>query len=647
MSYIKRIHEFLKGNLYFQLVKRILVIYLLYTLCRLVFYWYNHDLYGERTFGQLATAFTGGLLFDTTAIFYTNVLFILMFLVPFKFRYHQTYQTVGKYLYFITNGITLAANSMDIVYFRFTMRRTTFDIFREFSRGEKVGNILIKGMIDNWYLVLFFIALIVIMVICYGPRLQRSSIRIKNNKIYYPVCFAVMALGIGIMIVGFRGGIRHSVRPITLSNAGEYAHEAIDVPLVLNTPFSLYKTIEHKGIAPLRYFDDEQTMERIYTPIHQPDDTVTFNNMNVMVIVLESFGKEHWGFFNKHLDNGRYKGYTPFLDSLANESLTFEYSYANGGKSIDALVSTLASIPAIPEPFVLSPHFDNTLRALPQLLKEKGYQTAFFCGQPNGAMGFWAFCKMIGVEQYFGMNEYGNNADYDGMWGIWDEEFLQYTARTMSTLQEPFFTAVFTLSSHHPFKVPERYENVFESGVLPIHKCIRYSDYSLKRFFATASKQPWYNNTLFVLAADHPNGIVHDEYKTTPEMFAVPIVFYKPDGSLKKYERKTAQQIDIMPTVLGYLNYDHPYFAFGFDVNKTSDRFVFNYTNGFYQLYTNEYVLVFDGMKTIGLYKIHSDMSDNLTGKLPEVQNELEMKAKAFLQQYTTRMVENKLTVNP
>ena len=638
----KEIYQTIKGNLYYQLIRRILIIFLLYSLCRLVFFCYNHDLYSGRSFGQLLTIFSGGVVFDTTAIFYTNALFLFLFLLPFRFRYHRKYQIAVQYLYFVTNGIALAANCMDTVYFRFTMRRTTFDVFREFSHNENLGGIFAKAIAENWYLALFFIAMMVLMVCCYGRQLKISSIRFNNPFIYYPLGVWWMALGIGLMIGGFRGSLKFSMRPITLSNAAQYITVPIDVPLVLNTPFSMYKTIERKGITKLHFFDDGQA-ERIYTPVHQPADSAVFNSMNVMLIILESFGKEHWGFYNRHLDGGNYAGYTPFLDSLAAQSLTFKYSYANGGKSIDALASALASIPAIPEPYILSPHFDNKIQALPQLLKEKGYETAFFCGQTNGAMGFTAFCKWMGFEKHFEKNEYDGKDGIWGIWGIWDEEFLQFTAKKMSALREPFLTTLFTISSHHPFQVPERYIDKFQEGTLPIHKCIRYTDYALQRFFETAQKQPWYNNTLFVLIADHINGVVHDEYKTTPELFAVPVIFYKPDGSLKDYRHEIAQQMDVTPTVLGYLNYDQPYFAFGFDVNKTAGRFAINYTNGTYQLYTNTHVLHFDGQKTTGLYEIHSNMYHNLAGSMPELQNEMEMKMKAFLQDYTTRMVENRL----
>ncbi|MDR1864121.1 MAG: LTA synthase family protein [Bacteroidales bacterium] len=637
----------MKASLYVQLIKRILVVYLLFTLCRLVFYGYHHSLYQERSVTQLAGIFAGGLLFDTTAILYTNLPYLLMFLIPFRFRYCRGYQTAGKYLYFTANGVALAANCMDTVYFGFTMRRTTFGIFREFSHGENIGGVMLRALADNWYMALFFAGLVALMVWLYGAPFKRSSILLRNAWAYYPVGLLVMALSVGVMVVGLRGGARHSVRPITLSNAGEYAHEPVDVPLVLNTPFSLYKTVERKGITPLRYFDDPAEADSIYTPVHLPPDSGAFNRMNVMVLILESFGKEHWGFYNTHLEGGNYRGYTPFLDSIADQSLTFEYSYGNGGKSIDALASSMASIPAIPEPFVLSPYFDNHIRALPLLLREKGYETAFFCGQPNSAMGFWAFCKLTGFNRQFGMSEYGNKSDYDGIWGIWDEEFLQFTAREMSSLPEPFLATLFTVSSHHPFDVPERYENTFEAGPLPIHRCIRYTDYSLRRFFKTASQQPWYHRTLFVLMADHINGTVHDEYKPAAERFAVPIIFFRPDGSLKSYQKTVAQQIDVMPTVLGLLHYDAPYFAFGFDLTRTPDRFAVNYNNGYYQLYADKYMLSWDGKETTGLFELHAGAGEDLKERLPRVREKMERKIQAFLQQYTACMVENRLTVKP
>ncbi len=370
---------------------------------------------------------------------------------------------------------------------------------------------------------------------------------------------------------------------------------------------------------------------------------------NVVIIIVESFAQEYIGTLNKDNNINNYQGYTPFIDSLIGQSLIFENSFANGRKSIDAMPSVLASIPSLSGSYVLSVYSNNAIKGLPALLKTKGYDCSFMHGAPNGSMGFQAFANMSGFDHYYGKNEYGNNADFDGWWGIWDEPFLQYCANVFSKKQQPFMASIFTISSHHPFVLPKQYENKFPKGTLPIHQCIGYTDYALRRFFETASKEPWFYNTLFIITADHTTNSVYEEYQTSAGNFRVPIIFYDPANENIKgvVKKQVVQQIDIMPTVLGFLNYDRPYLSFGFDVNRTQDRFAVNYTNGYYQLYTDQYVLVFDGKETTGLYQLRTDMSRNFAGELPEIQEEMEQKAKAFIQQYTTRMVENRLTVKP
>ena len=185
----------MKRNLYFQICRRILLVFLLYTLCRFVFYLYNYDLYSERTFSQLLTVFIGGMRFDVTAIIYTNMLYFLMFLIPFKFRYSITYQTVGKYIYLITNSFALLTNCMDTVYFRNTFRRTTLSIFREFSNGEKIGAIVADALIRNWYLALVWLAMIALMAWRYGKPVDKSSIQTDNPRVYYTACTLGMLAG--------------------------------------------------------------------------------------------------------------------------------------------------------------------------------------------------------------------------------------------------------------------------------------------------------------------------------------------------------------------------------------------------------------------------------------------------------------------
>lgn len=367
-------------------------------------------------------------------------------------------------------------------------------------------------------------------------------------------------------------------------------------------------------------------------------------------MILESFGKEYIGALNPTLEGGKYKGYTPFLDSLIQKSMYFEYSFANGRASIDGMPSSLSSIPMFVEAFFLTPASLNSLTSVAGELRKKGYYTAFFHGAANGSMGFQAFSRAAGYQDYFGRTEFGNDEFFDGNWAIWDEEFLQFYAEKMSEFKEPFSTGIFTASSHHPFNIPERYRSVYPESSLPIHKCIRYSDHALQRFFETASKEPWFKNTLFVLTADHTNQNEHAEYQTEAGIFSIPIIFYTPDGSLQGKRPGISQQIDIMPTVLGYLGYDRPYVAFGCDLLNTppEETYAVNYLDGIYQFFKGDYLLQFDGRQSIALYNFKEDvlLKHNLLGQT-DVQQPMENQLKAIIQQYMERMNGNQLVVNP
>jgi len=366
---------------------------------------------------------------------------------------------------------------------------------------------------------------------------------------------------------------------------------------------------------------------------------------NVVIILLESFSREHFGYFNKNLDNDTYKGYTPFLDSLSAHSLTFPNAFANGRKSIDALPSVTASLPALMLPYVLTEYSSNKINSLATLLGSQGYETAFYHGAPNGSMGFNAFTNLAGFKHYVGMSEFNNNAFYDGMWGIWDEEFFQFFNNQLTATKEPFFATIFSVSSHHPFEVPERYKNVYPKGHLPIHQCVGYTDNALREFFNAAKKTYWYNNTIFVITADHSTIAYHEAYKTNVNAFAVPLIFYTPDESIIGRRTDVAQQIDIMPTILHYLKYPESYIAFGNDLlNNQAPRFAINSVGENYQFIRNDTVTYFNGLKTTGIYSMITDpmLQKSVLGN--HLNNDDEQIIKAFVQQYNNRMIENKLT---
>ncbi|MCR4918725.1 MAG: LTA synthase family protein, partial [Prevotella sp.] len=470
-------------------------------------------------------------------------------------------------------------------------------------------------------------------------------------------CLVVLA---PLTVAGIRGGFATAVRPITISNANQYAERPAEAALVLNTPFSLYRTIGKAVFQVPDYFDSEAAMDSIYTPIHLPDSAMLaqpFRAKNVVVLIVESFGREYIGALNTTLEQGHYRGYTPSIDSIIGLSTTFTHSYCNGRKSIDGMPSILSSIPMFVEPFFLTPASMNHVGGLASLLAPKGYATAFFHGAQRGSMGFMAFARATGFQHYYGREDYeadprfGGSADFDGLWAIWDEPFLQYYCQKMTEMAEPFMTAVFTASSHHPYKIPERYRKQYPEEGIVMHKCIRYTDMALGRFFRTASRQPWFRNTVFVLTSDHTNLSDHPEYQTDLGGFCSPIVIYEP-GREPSLQHKVAQQIDILPTVLGMLHYDRPYCAFGKDLLNTpaDSTWAVNYLNGTYQYVKYGHVLQFDGRRSTALYALDDSlMQRNLLAGADaatapaQLSRRMERQLQAIIQQYMARMTDDRL----
>lgn len=643
-----QIKSFFKGNIYLIIAFRIFIVYILYALCRLLFYYYNHSHFRGLGLSELITIFAGGLLFDTSAIVYSNSLYLILFLLPFRFRYKQSYQLVLMILFFTINGIALIANLADIAYYEFSLQRSTMDIFGQFTNEENTGKLFSKFIIDYWYLSLLWIFLMTIMIYLY-KRVRISAPKIKSNLWYYISGTVMLVFAIILSIGGARGGFKQFVQPITMRNAWAYVKNPDDAALVLNTPFTIMHSIEKKGYKRVNYYSTKTELENIFTPLHKAIDRPV-RKENVVIFIIESFNKEFIGSLNKDLEGGTYKGYTPFVDSLIGVSKVFTHSYANGRKSIDVLPSIFSSLPRIGLPFVLmTPYYRNKLNSLPGLMKEMGYKSAFFHGAPNGSFGFIDFINIIGVDEYYGMNEYNNDKDYDGTWGIWDEEFMQYFANTIDTFSNPFIATLFSVSSHHPFVLPEKHKNRFKKGDSPLEECIQYTDYSLQRFFKTASNMPWFNNTLFIITADHVSINQRPEFQNEIGYFSVPIIFYRPGSNLTGIDTITnAQQIDIMPTVLNYLGYNKDYIAFGKDLfSKEGKNFAFNYLNDTHRLFLDDHLLIFNGEKSSALYHVdnYRKLSGNIMYTKPETKDSMERYVKAFIQQYVNRMIDNKLIV--
>ncbi len=625
-------------------VCNIALVMVIYTISRIFCYYMDRVIFPNIDTPHLIEILLGGMRFDLTAILYMSSLYIIGALLPLpaKWRENTIYQKVLLWLFWIPNAIGIIFNNADSVYIRFVDRRTTCAFFTEVSNDDNMGTVIANGVMEYWYAVVFL--LLLLTAFFWLTRKRWSLPRIKPT-IYYPLEVVLFVVSIYFCVIGIRGGFGRYTRPITLSNALQYTNAPRESALVLNTPFSLMKTIENTTYVERNYFPAEE-LESHMSPIHEAESGKVRTD-NVVVIIWESCSKEYVGFYNRDIEG--YTGYTPFLDSLLTQCVTFDYSYASGRKSVDAMPSALSSIPMLIEPYTLSPYSTNEVSSIAERLGKKGYTTAFFHGAPNGSMGFQAYARSAGFDAYYGMTEFNNDAEYDGTWAIWDEPFLQYYANTMNTMQEPFMTAVFTASSHHPFKVPAQYKDSFPKGPLPIHEPLGYADHALRKFFENVSQQPWFEHTLFVILADHTNELILPEYTNSRGLYEIPIAFYHPQLTPEK-RAQVVSQTDIMPSVMAWLGYDEPYFAFGENVLTQPKKhpYAVCYNAPVYQIFSDSLLVQFDGENVTGVYDYRNDrmVRHNLKDSIePERIEPMTDYLKAFIQQYIHRMVNNELTV--
>jgi phosphoglycerol transferase MdoB-like AlkP superfamily enzyme len=610
----------------------------LYSFSRIFFYILNINYFSDVQFQHIIRAFLLGIRFDLAAIVFTNAIFILL-LLPGKYKDKIWVQKTGNVLFFAINAFVLATNFIDAKFFDFINKRSTSSLFTLLGTNRDVWFMLPRFLLDYWYVVLIY-GVVLFLFFKNMPRLKaisESAERLPQLNLVKQT--GIFILLFGLLLLGARGT---KLKPIGIADAAAFGN-SFTVPLILNTPFSIIKTMENENLHSLRYMAEDSII-RYFSPLHEPRGHSPFIKRNVVIIILESFSKEYSGFLNDH------KGYTPHLDSILEISEVYPNAFSNGTQSYEALPAILSGMPSwMDRPYSGSNYAMNTLESLPSLLRSEGYHTSFFHGGNNGTMGFDNFSRLAGVDRYFGRNEYDHSDDYDGHWGIWDEPFLQFFADKLNTFPEPFFSAVFTLSSHHPYQIPAKYKDQFKGADLPIIRTIQYADYALGRFFAHVKNMPWYHNTLFVITADHAAQAFEAEYNSSTGMYAIPLAFFCPsDSGMRGADYTVAQQIDIMPTLLNLLQYPAPYFAFGSDLNDSlAMHCAITYKNGQYQIIADSCVLLFNGdvVNAAQPFKQIEDHSYALKSQVNDANaSALETHLKAVLQTYHRCLIGNTTT---
>jgi hypothetical protein len=570
------------------LLKRLLLAFFFLSISRLVFYIYNYDSFSSFTWVEVCKTFFTGLRFDMYYLSYGLCPFVLVHVLPFNGMYHPRIHHISAVYFHIVLGIALFLNITDTLFFEFSGKRTGSEIIFYITDP---ANQLFTYVYSYFHYILFVFFLIFLQVYVY-PHGQihsfTSSIKLRPS-------FGSMLLflvSIPILIIGMRGGLGH--KPLKSIDASLWAPPGLE-SVATSTPFQIIQSLDNRPEIPPFTPDISLPKKDLHSAIdgqnHGKFYISTDTPTNLVVLVLESFGRDYVGFLNKDNPNTQppFPGsYTPFLDSLAAHALIFPFAYANATRSVEAIPAIFAGIPhVLNRPFIYSQFQANPIKGIHHFLHQKGYHTSFFHGAANGTMGIQSFLKKTGPLHYFGLNEYPNQKKhYDGHWGIFDHYYLPYVARQFARFPTPFFSGIFSLSSHHPYAIPVDFPSI--KGQLPIHNSIHYTDHALRLFFIEAAKQPYFNRTMFMIVADHASHSKEDYFYTPQGKMEILCMLFDPSGTIGPgINFKTVQQVDILPTLLalgGIHKHQNGLLGESFFDNSTEGKALFRFDNQYYMI---------------------------------------------------------------
>jgi glucan phosphoethanolaminetransferase (alkaline phosphatase superfamily) len=307
-----------------------------------------------------------GTWFDIITLSLLLFPFIILYFIPTPEKWQKWKHRINSVLFITTGLFILAFNAWDIAYYSYTFKRISYDYLLFMLNSTETNALAGTFLLEFWWLIVLF--LVSLLVLIWSERkIKSESFELKNFKAWILFPFVL-----GLFVILGRGGFQ--LKPIGILDATIYT-TVEKSPIVLNSAFTVIKTIEFRGVQPKNYFTKAEEL-KYFNPIRTSrPQKILSDSTNVVFLLLESFGSAYVG-------PGNPESYTPFLDSILNQSLYFEHGYANGRTSMDALPTILSSIPAwMDEPFILSSYSSNQFSGLPQILGSKDMKLRFFTEQ--------------------------------------------------------------------------------------------------------------------------------------------------------------------------------------------------------------------------------------------------------------------------
>lgn len=507
-------------------------------------------------------AFVKGVWFDNVIACYILILpLVVMWIASmFNFTAKWLYRFVAVW-FTVLYAIAFLFTAANIPYFEYFFKIINSSIFNWFGYAGTTAGMIFGESSYYFPICLGFAAVIGFgfMVFKFATVFYRNSRKpvlpyTLKNFVTILVMGAVLS---GLCVFGIRG--RTGYNPIKVSQA-YYCTDPFLNQIGVNPVFNLltsYLDDQRKENRLLDVMPVEEalpTAQRLLSregiegisPIaREVEGTANPQKKNIVFIFMESMSANLMGTF------GNKSGLTPFLDSLAEESMLFTNIYSAGIHTNHGMYSTLYSFPTIMKRNAMKGSVIPVYSGFPTVLKDNGYHNMFFMTHESQYDNMNAFFRTNGFDEIYAQEDYPKEK-IANHFGVQDDYLYGYALPVLSERAasgEPFFAALLSISNHPPYVIPEYFVPRSEKMDDAI---VEYSDWSIRKFFDAAKKEPWFDNTIFVLMGDHGKLVGTPECEMPQSYNHVPLMIYGKGISPGVYD-SFGGQIDVAPTLLGML----------------------------------------------------------------------------------------------
>ena len=521
-----------------------------------------------------------GWRFDTAISCYLLALPALMMIVGELGRIRaKAYYLVAHHLLLIGYILSFFACTADIPFFSYFFTRLNATATNEIDSFGIIAHMIVT---EPMYLLGIgaFIAVATGYWFLMRYIFRRTIVTGLNCFQPYGWCIPLALLLVFATFVGMRGRLSKK-SPLRVGTA-YFCSDPFLNQIGLNPVFTFVKSASELGKRanqPLALVNPDEARRLFEQEQHTPADPRLMpvgldlplpEGTNVVLIIMESMTME-----KTSLATSQTTSLTPCLDSLMSQSLVFTRAYSSGIHTYNGIYSTLYSRPCIPSRHTMKQAVIPIVHGLPQVLHDEGYHTAYFMTHDEDFDNMRGFLFGNGFDSVIGQHSY-SPAEVIGTWGVPDHVMFDYVLHhcNHAAAQGPFFTVIMTCSDHAPYAIPQG--TSFKARSRDMNKqVVEYADWSLGRFLRMARLQPWYDNTLFVLIADHGGVWGTNRYDMPLSYHHVPMIFYYPARLRPQHLDRLAMQADLAPTLLGMLPVEWDNTTFGLNLLIQPRRYAY------------------------------------------------------------------------